>query len=704
MGFDGAEQAAVVWLTAPLAANPAITGTKAANLARAVAAGLPVLPGFVLIPAHLAPTAPTGEAAVRAAWHALAAHGGPLPPLAVRSSSAHEDTQDSSMAGRYESVLDVRDWDEFTVAVRTVLASAHQVVPLRPADSTGDTAGMAVLVQPMLTSIVGGVMFGADPVEGRTDRILVSVVDGGPHLLVDGSTPGISCQLTRHGRRVGTKPGEPHARRLLTRGRRTRLAALARRTARLFGSPQDMEFGFDTEDHLWLFQARPITAMADRPPRGARLLGPGPVAETLPGTLQPLEECLWASPMSHGLTAALDITGSAPRRQLRHLPLITTVDGRAAADLRLLGAAAPAHPFLNRLNPAPGARRAAAAWRVGRLRAALPLLALDLIADVDRELAALPNPQGLPGGRLLDAAAWGRAVLSPLHAQEALAGALLPHESATAAGEALAVLAEGRNHGLNDHDLLANHPVLLTLMPPALAASTTLPASVPLTGLPRGTGALPTREALRLRIRWVQEMQTRMIRELANRPAFIAQGADLIRVTLLSWDELVHAVHTGAFPGDLDDRLPRADTGSLPAAFRLAAGRPVAESRHSGADSNTGQGAGGGFGTGTAWDGHGDRPDDAVLVVRTLDPALAPHLPGLAGLVAETGSALSHLAVLAREYSIPTAVGVPAALDRFPSGTHLTVDGTTGNVTSPDNPHTIPQPHPISTTRIEAAA
>lgn len=71
-------------------------------------------------------------------------------------------------------------------------------------------------------------------------------------------------------------------------------------------------------------------------------------------------------------------------------------------------------------------------------------------------------------------------------------------------------------------------------------------------------------------------------------------------------------------------------------------------------------------------------------MVRSLDPALAPLLPGLAGLVAETGSALSHLAVLAREFKVPTAVGVPGALDRFPAGVPLTVDGATGAVTAGD--------------------
>lgn len=71
-------------------------------------------------------------------------------------------------------------------------------------------------------------------------------------------------------------------------------------------------------------------------------------------------------------------------------------------------------------------------------------------------------------------------------------------------------------------------------------------------------------------------------------------------------------------------------------------------------------------------------------MIRSLDPALAPSLPGLSGLVAETGSALSHLAVLAREYRVPTAVGVPGAVDRFPAGTPLSVDGGTGAVTAAD--------------------
>ncbi|WP_331766840.1 PEP/pyruvate-binding domain-containing protein [Embleya sp. NBC_00896] len=673
MAID-ADRLAVVSLDAERAGDARLTGGKAAQLARAAAAGLPVLPGFVVVPATHAPDAPHGEEELRRAWAALAGDG--TRPLIVRSSSAHEDTTHSSMAGQFATVADVRGWDDFTAAVRVVLDSAHRVDAV-----AGGADDMAVLIQPMARPVAGGVMFGADPVEGRDDRILISAVPGSPARLVDGRTEGVRYQLTRYGRRLHTRPAEPRRRHVLGTRRLLRLVALARRTRRLFGAPQDMEFGFDDDDRLWLFQSRPITAMAARPARGARLLGPGPVAETLPEVLQPLEEDLWVAPMAHGLAVALDLTGAAPRRRLRAVPLVRTVDGRAVADLRLLGAVPSPHRVLDVLNPAPGARAAGAAWRVGRLRSALPLLALDLMADVDRRLAEYPAPGEMLGGRLVSAASWGRRALSALHAQEALAGALLGGGSGiTVAGEALAVLSEGRAAGGSDADLMAGRPVLLALVPPSLHRSHGLPARTGWTGVPRGVGTLPVREGLRLRIRWVQEMQVGMVREFAVRLAAAHLLDDPADVALLRWSELVAAADGVDLPADLSVRVPRPERPPLPAEFRLVAGRPVAEPNRPGGGAG-GQGAGGGTGTGTVWDGEGPRPARAVLVVRVLDPALAALLPGLAGLVSETGSPLSHLAVLAREHRVPTAVGVGGAVDRFVPGTALTVDGATGLVT-----------------------
>ncbi|AZP16987.1 pyruvate phosphate dikinase [Streptomyces aquilus] len=681
---------ATVVLEQPVAAVPRSAGSKAANLARAARAGLPVLPGFV-IPAGAA----TDGTALRRAWAELSEDG--TLPLVVRSSSPQEDTEQSSLAGQFASVLDVRGWRDFRAAVRTVLDSAH-----RP---DGSTAPMAVLVQPMLTARVGGVMFGADPVAGRTDRMLVSAVRGGPDSLVGGEQAGTGYWLSRSGRLLRTEPPDagPRTDPLLTRPQLFRLARLARRARRVFGGPQDIEFGFDEDGRLWLFQSRPITAMAARPPRGARLLGPGPVAETLPGQLEPLEEDLWVAPMARGLAAALDIAGSAPRRLLRAVPVVTTVGGRAAADLRLLGTAPPRHRWLALLNPAPGARRLGAAWRVGRLSAALPGLATDLVADVDARLARIPSPAGLPSPALAAELRWTRAVLVSLHAQEALAGALLPDPptNRTAAGAALTALSEARAQHLPDDRIITTHPVVLALTAPSLRGRGRLPeargpvdagaavrtheatpvvdaeaAVRPHKAPPASTPApaLPPREALRLRIRWVQELQVRLVRAAGRR-----WGVGVERVALLRWRELAHALDGGALPRDLGERMPSAGSAPLPDAFRLADGKVVAE-HEGGRDGDGGRGVSGGRAVGTAWDGTGARPADAVLVVRTLDPALAPLLPGLTGLVAQTGSPLSHLAALAREFGLPVVVGAADAVRRFPPGSRLTVDGTTGEV------------------------
>ncbi|WP_229695440.1 hypothetical protein [Streptomyces lacrimifluminis] len=117
------------------------------------------------------------------------------------------------------------------------------------------------------------------------------------------------------------------------------------------------------------------------------------------------------TPMARGLAAALDIGGTAPRRRLRTVPVVTAVGGRAAADLLLLGAAPPRPRWLALLNPAQGGRRLAAAWRTGRLTSALPGLAVDLVADVDRRLAETPPPADIPSAGLTSTLRWTRTTL-----------------------------------------------------------------------------------------------------------------------------------------------------------------------------------------------------------------------------------------------------------------------------------------------------
>ena len=69
-----------------------------------------------------------------------------------------------------------------------------------------------------------------------------------------------------------------------------------------------------------------------------------------------------------------------------------------------------------------------------------------------------------------------------------------------------------------------------------------------------------------------------------------------------------------------------------------------------------------------------------VLVVRQTDPGWGAVFFLIKGLVIERGGLLSHGAILAREFGIPTVVGVRNAATLIPEGARVTVDGDRGSV------------------------
>lgn len=78
-------------------------------------------------------------------------------PLIVRSSAASEDTQESSLAGHFQSVLNIKSENELREAIQTVIASYG---------SDADPASQ-VFVQPMVENVVlSGVAFSKDPNTG----------------------------------------------------------------------------------------------------------------------------------------------------------------------------------------------------------------------------------------------------------------------------------------------------------------------------------------------------------------------------------------------------------------------------------------------------------------------------------------------------------------------------------------------------------
>jgi pyruvate,water dikinase len=675
----------------PAARDATVCGAKAAGLAAARTAGLPVMPGVVVTTAaheqylRAGRTVPPEVAAgLRPGWESVSTCGS--VSLVVRSSSTIEDVAASSMAGQFRSVLNVQGWVAFLDALGRVLASADEV------GNGAEPSPMAVLVQPFLVPERGGVLFGVDPVTGESRRVVVEAVAGGPDALVSGRVTAQHYEATANGRvlAVDHRPYRRqwirgHNGRLLSNGDVRALARLAAQARSVFRAPQDIEWAFHPDGSLLLLQSRPVTATGKAACAEGPVLGPGPVAETFPDPLSPLESDMWVVPLRSAAVAALTETRAVARHRLDSSPVVTTVHGRVAVDLQLFGYEQPRR-VATLLDPRPSLRRLAASWHVGMLRAVLPGRAEQLVHDVDDRLSDI-TLHGRNEGQLLDLLDDCASMLERLQHDEVLAATLLPPAVRTAAAVALEVLARHGDDLASDDTLIRRYPVLLSLSPPALGMPPSLPpAAVAVDRSVEPDQSLGPRESLRLRARWVQELAARAAWMLGHRLASRGLVDDASSVAFLDLESLRELVADGRHAADLHSRQFEAVTAAfsppLPPQFRLTPSGDVVPAARLGARPGTGVGAGGGRGTGPATHGsirNPPAPGD-VLVVRDLQPGLAAWLPGLAGLVAETGGTLSHLAILAREFGVPTVVGVHDSLFRFPPGVPLLVDGSTGEV------------------------
>ena len=165
-----------------------LVGGKAARLAELLAAGFPVPDGFVITTAAFRGASDEWPAdltePVMAAYRRLGS-----PPVAVRSSATAEDLGDASLAGQYETILDVRDEDALRAAVRRCWASLHSERTRAYFDEHGiaaDRVAMAVVVQRLVAADVAGVLFTANPRTGDREQMLIEASRGLGEAVVSG--------------------------------------------------------------------------------------------------------------------------------------------------------------------------------------------------------------------------------------------------------------------------------------------------------------------------------------------------------------------------------------------------------------------------------------------------------------------------------------------------------------------------------------
>jgi phosphoenolpyruvate synthase/pyruvate phosphate dikinase len=119
---------------------------------------------------------------------------------------------------------------------------------------------MAVVVQEMAVGEQSGVLFTADPVQNRRDRMVIEAVRGSGEPLVSGAVTPDHYLLDRCDGSIVqeflTQDGTP----ILSPGQLRGLLEMGLRLEAFFGEPQDVEWCIRDEEIL-LLQSRPITAL-----------------------------------------------------------------------------------------------------------------------------------------------------------------------------------------------------------------------------------------------------------------------------------------------------------------------------------------------------------------------------------------------------------------------------------------------------------
>ncbi len=239
-------------------AAEAFFGGKACGLARLIAAGATVPPGFALQAAELPLDGWTSTDLDEFGRRVAAMTR--IGPLAVRSSAVGEDGADRSFAGMFETFLDVMDVDEALAAARRCVESARSP-RVRAYANGGTLPAVGVVVQSQVAARAAGVCFTADPA-GQDGAVVIEAVAGTGDRLVSGQAQPQRWRVYRSGlgqwevRRDSTSIEQQ----VVGDDEVIRIAEQGTQYAEKFGHPLDLEWAVAVDGQLWWLQARPITA------------------------------------------------------------------------------------------------------------------------------------------------------------------------------------------------------------------------------------------------------------------------------------------------------------------------------------------------------------------------------------------------------------------------------------------------------------
>lgn len=255
---------------------------------------------------------------VTAAYGALSGktNGGEGIPVAVRSSATAEDLPGASFAGQQETYLNIFGVEAVLEAIKKCWASLWTARAIAYRVRQGiepQTVALAVVVQELVLADASGILFTANPVNGKRDEMMITATWGLGEAIVGGLvTPDTLTVEKATGRLLRREISEKRVMTVRT-GSGTReqpvpdplkkspalrdaqvaeLVKLGMEIEKLYGIPMDIEWAL-AGDKLAIVQARPVTSLPEPPlewvrtnPKG--LLARGSFAEFVPDPVSPL--------------------------------------------------------------------------------------------------------------------------------------------------------------------------------------------------------------------------------------------------------------------------------------------------------------------------------------------------------------------------------------------------------------------------------
>ena len=211
---------------------------------------------------------------------------GSLPAVAVRSSATAEDLPDLSFAGQQETFLNIWGVAAVLEAVKRCWASlwTARAIGYRAQHAIdSEMLSLAVVVQLMVQAEAAGILFTANPVNGRRDQILINAAWGLGEAIVGGEVTPDAITIDKnsgqvvaretavkhtmttnstHGTITQSVPEHLQQAPVLDDQTATDLAQLGLQIETLTGCPMDIEWTL-AEGALNIVQARPITALPE---------------------------------------------------------------------------------------------------------------------------------------------------------------------------------------------------------------------------------------------------------------------------------------------------------------------------------------------------------------------------------------------------------------------------------------------------------